>query len=154
MTLCAAFYSSASLRLSCALSAQLTRSGERCRLQGSIRHQLTYVIDSNTTGNSLRDSALSRMERARMVQLLAPTWYVTFEIRKRGLLSKKERSPRETRTFATEAEAKMFARVKLDNGLVVFAGTINPHLPKRLILSNSIANWLEEPSESATNEDQ
>jgi hypothetical protein len=74
--------------------------------------------------------------------LLAGTWYVTFEIRKRGLLSKKERSPRETRTFATEAEAKMFARAKLEEGLVVFAGTINPHSPKRLVLSHDIADWL------------
>jgi hypothetical protein len=73
---------------------------------------------------------------------VGPTWYVTFEIRKRGLLSKKERSPRETRTFATEAEAKIFARVKLEEGLVVFAGTINPQSPKRLILFHDVANWL------------
>lgn len=89
-----------------------------------------------------------------MVQLLAPAWYVTFEIRKRGLLSKKERSPRETRTFATEAEAKMFARLKLEDGLVVFAGTINPHVPKRLILSQAIANWIAEPTRPATSEDR
>jgi hypothetical protein len=73
-----------------------------------------------------------------------PVWYVTFEIRKRGLLHKKERSPRESRTFATEAEAKMFARAKLDEGLVVFAGTINPHSPKQLILSHDIARWVAE----------
>ena len=78
-----------------------------------------------------------------MVQL-APTWYVTFEIRKRGLLRKKERSPRQTRTFVTETGAKMFARVKLEEGLVVFAGTINPYSPKRLILSRDIAAWVEE----------
>jgi hypothetical protein len=91
-----------------------------------------------------------------MVQLLAPTWFVTFEIRRRGLLLKKERSPRETRTFATEAEAKTFARVKLEGGLVVFAGTINPHLPKRLILSHAIANWVAEPTAPtpAASEDQ
>jgi len=72
------------------------------------------------------------------------TWFVTFEIRKRGLLHKKERSPRDTRTFATEAEAKTFAQTKLEEGLVVFAGTINPHSPKRLILSRDIAGWLVE----------
>jgi len=83
---------------------------------------------------------------------VAPTWYVTFEIRKRGLLSKKERSPRETRTFATEAEAKKFARVKLEEELVVFAGTINPHSPKRLILSYDISSWVEE--QPASNQDQ
>jgi hypothetical protein len=74
-----------------------------------------------------------------------PAWFVTFEIHKRGLLAKKERSPRESRIFATEAEAKLFARAKLEEGLIVFAGTvINPHSPKRLILSRDIANWLEE----------
>ncbi|MBR0696308.1 hypothetical protein [Bradyrhizobium lablabi] len=83
---------------------------------------------------------------------MRPTWYVTFEIRKRGLLSKKERSPRETRTFATEAEAKTFARVKLEEGLVVSAGTINPYSPKRLILAHDVASWVDEQIES--NEDR
>ena len=74
------------------------------------------------------------------------TWYVTFETRKQGLLLSKRRSPRETRTFATEAEAKVFARAKLDEGLVVFAGTINPYLPRRHIPSADIHMWLaEEP---------
>nr|WP_245334130.1 hypothetical protein [Bradyrhizobium guangdongense] len=78
------------------------------------------------------------------------TWYVTFEVRRRGLLLR-QRSPRETKTFATEAEAKLFARAKLDEGLAVFAGTINPHLPRRLIPSSGIAAWLseEEPSGAA-----
>ena len=75
------------------------------------------------------------------------TWSVTFEIRKRGLLHKKERSSRETRTFATEAEAKTFAQARLEEGLVVFAGTINPHSPKRLILERDIADWLVDQSE-------
>ena len=60
-----------------------------------------------------------------------PIWFVTFEIRKRGILPK-QRSPRETRTFATEGEAKIFARSKLEEGLTVFAGTINPHYPNGL----------------------
>ena len=70
-----------------------------------------------------------------------PTWYVTFEVRKRGILPK-QRCPRETRTFVTEAEAKAFARSKLDEGLTVFAGTINPHTPKRLVPSSQIYTWL------------
>jgi hypothetical protein len=70
-----------------------------------------------------------------------PIWFVTFEIRKRGILPK-QRSPRETRTFATEHEAKIFARSMLEEGLTVFAGTINPHLPKRLVLSSQIYAWL------------
>ena len=72
------------------------------------------------------------------------TWYVTFEIRKRGVRRYKERSPRLTRTFATETEAKAFARLKLDEGMVVFAGTINPYSPKRLVLSRDMADWIEE----------
>ena len=75
------------------------------------------------------------------------TWFVTFEIRKRGLLLKKERSARETHTFATEAEAKMFAQKKLEEGLIVFAGTINPYSPRRVILSHDIAGWLVEECE-------
>jgi hypothetical protein len=77
-----------------------------------------------------------------------PIWYVTAEVRKSGMLLK-QRSPRETRTFATEAEAKIFARSKLDDGLAVFAGTINPFSPKRLILSSQIPAWLaEEPADN------
>ena len=70
-----------------------------------------------------------------------PIWYVTFEVRRRGILPRR-RSPRETRTFATEAEAKIFARAKLDEGLVVYAGTINPYTPKRLAPSSQIDSWL------------
>ena len=74
---------------------------------------------------------------------MPPTWYVTFESRPRGVLPKR-RSPRETRTFATEGEAKIFARSRLDEGLIVFAGTINPHLPRRHIPSSHVPMWLAE----------
>jgi hypothetical protein len=80
---------------------------------------------------------------------MIPTWYVTFEVRKHGILPK-QRSPRETRTFATEDEARLFARAKLDEGLAVFAGTINPHLPKRLIPASAIHEWLAEERDSAS----
>jgi len=72
-----------------------------------------------------------------------PIWYVTVELRKSGILPR-QRSPRETKTFATEADAKTFARSRADEGLAVFAGTINPYSPKRLILSSQIPAWLEE----------
>jgi hypothetical protein len=71
------------------------------------------------------------------------TWYVTFEVDKRGMLPKR-RSPRGTETFATEAEAKRFARSKFDEGLIVFAGTLNPHSPRELINADGILNWLAE----------
>jgi len=35
---------------------------------------------------------------------MQPTWYVTYEVHKRGILPKR-RSPRLTTTFETEAEA-------------------------------------------------
>jgi len=77
-----------------------------------------------------------------------PTWYVTFQIHQRGILPR-QRSPRETKTFATEREAKLFARTKLDEGLAVFAGTINPHLPRRLIPATAIGAWLAEEQDGA-----
>ena len=73
---------------------------------------------------------------------MAHAWYVTFEAQKRGVFPKR-RSPRVTRTFETEAEAKAFARARFDEGLVVFAGTINPYLPRQLIASSKIPSWLE-----------
>ena len=74
------------------------------------------------------------------------TWYVTFEIPWRGTAVRGRRS-RSTLTFKTEMEAKNFARAKFDGGLVVTAGTIIPHLPKRAIASGSIPSWLEEGRE-------
>jgi hypothetical protein len=41
-------------------------------------------------------------------------------------------------------EARNFARGKFDEGLVVTAGTIIPHLPRRAIPSGSIPSWLDE----------
>ncbi|WP_445222529.1 hypothetical protein ACKWRH_34780 [Bradyrhizobium sp. Pa8] len=79
---------------------------------------------------------------------MIPTWYVTFEVQKRGMLPR-QRSPRETRTFVTEHDAKLFARAKLDEGLAVFAGTINPHLPRRLIPASGINAWLADGQDSA-----
>jgi hypothetical protein len=69
-------------------------------------------------------------------------WYVTFEVPRRGVLPER-RSPRTTRTFATETDAKNFARAKLNEGLTIFAGTLNPYLPKLVVPSDSIHAWLE-----------
>jgi len=79
---------------------------------------------------------------------MIPTWYVTVEVQRRGILPR-QRSPRETKTFATEHEAKLFARAKRDEGLSVFAGTINPHSPKRLIPSSGINAWLADDQDNA-----
>jgi hypothetical protein len=71
------------------------------------------------------------------------TWYVTFEIPWRGTAVRRRRS-RSTQTFESETEAKNFARLKFEEGLIVSAGTIIPHLPRRAIASGSILSWLEE----------
>ena len=71
---------------------------------------------------------------------MSPTWYVTVEVRP-GVLPR-PRSPRLTSTFETEAEAKNFARTKLREGRIVFAGTINPFTPRRTVPSHVIATWV------------
>jgi hypothetical protein len=71
---------------------------------------------------------------------------VTFEVPRRGTLIRR-RSPRSTRTFATEAEAREFARMKFGEGLVVTAGTIIPYLPRQAIPSTGIPAWLESAEE-------
>src|SRR3954470_5935784 len=70
------------------------------------------------------------------------TWYVTFEVPRSGTLVQR-RNPRLTKTFETEAEAKDFARTKFEGGLIVTAGTITPHLPRRAIPSEGIPAWLD-----------
>ena len=46
-----------------------------------------------------------------------------------------------------QREAKKFARAKLAETQHVTAGTLNPHLPKRMIASAQMLEWLEEPDE-------
>jgi hypothetical protein len=80
------------------------------------------------------------------------TWYVTFEVHRSGMLSSRRRGPRETMTFDTEAEAKNFARTKFHDGLIVYAGTINPFSPKQVISSKEMPHWLDEtPEQSPAN---
>jgi hypothetical protein len=74
------------------------------------------------------------------------TWFVTFELHKRGTLLK-QRSPRATKTFETEKEAREFARVKFNDGLTVYAGTINPHKPRRTIPLSDFPAWLDDERE-------
>jgi len=76
------------------------------------------------------------------VESMSHTWFVTFEVQRRGVLPER-RSPRATATFKTEAEARSFARTKLNKRLAVHAGTINPHLPRRIIPLKGIPSWFE-----------
>jgi hypothetical protein len=70
-------------------------------------------------------------------------WYVTFEVPRTGTLVRQRRS-RSTLTFETEDEAKDFARTKFNEGLIVTASTIIPHVPRRAFASDMIPSWLEE----------
>jgi hypothetical protein len=71
-------------------------------------------------------------------------WYVSFEM-PRAPIGKKQPYSRKTRTFESEIEAKNFAKEKLQNSSNVNAGTLNPFLPKRVITSAQIFEWLEAP---------
>ncbi len=70
------------------------------------------------------------------------TWFVSFEVPRSKTVIKR-RSPRLTKTFKTEAEAMDFARTKFEGGLIVTAGTIIPHLPRRAVPSAEIQAWLD-----------
>jgi hypothetical protein len=70
------------------------------------------------------------------------TWYITYEVPTDGTQLRR-RHPRLTRTFETEAAAKDFARTKFNDGLIVTAGTVNPHLPRVSIASAETPAWLE-----------
>jgi hypothetical protein len=71
-------------------------------------------------------------------------WYVSFESKVRPPGQKRSQM-RATEVFQTEQEAKAFARVKVAEDLIVNAGTLNPHVPKRTIASMQIVGWLNEP---------
>ena len=70
------------------------------------------------------------------------TWYVSFEAPPARAGEKRPYS-RTTRTFQNEGEAKDFARDKLQISRDVSAGTLNPFLPKRVITSAQVHEWLE-----------
>jgi hypothetical protein len=72
-------------------------------------------------------------------------WYVSIDkpSQKRPSLSRAP-SPRQSKSFPTEIEAKQFARAMLSEGFKVMAGTMNSHLPRRLIAASEIERWIEE----------
>src|SRR3954469_19859582 len=83
----------------------------------------------------------TRLDRSNGSRMNHP-WHVSVEVPNSGTLVRR-RSPRLTKTFQSEAEAREFARVKFEDGLIVAAGTINPHLPRRAIASADIPDWLK-----------
>jgi hypothetical protein len=79
-----------------------------------------------------------------MADRLKHIWYVSFEVPPAPTGVKQSYS-RKTRTFQSEIEAKDFAKEQLQNSRNVNAGTLNPFLPKRVITSTQIYEWLEAP---------
>jgi hypothetical protein len=79
-----------------------------------------------------------------MADRLKHIWYVSFEV-PRAPTGEKRPYSRKTRTFQSEIDAKAFAKEKLQVSLNVNAGTLNPFLPKRVITSAQIYQWLEAP---------
>jgi len=71
-------------------------------------------------------------------------WYVSFE--QKRMRPARRAFSRGTETFRSELAAKEFAKQKLTETKNVTAGTLNPHLPKRVISSAQIIEWLEEPN--------
>jgi hypothetical protein len=71
-------------------------------------------------------------------------WYVSYTVKSHD---GPRRYARRTRTFETEEDAKLFARESAANNLRLTAGTINPHLPKRIISTTEMATWLETPAQ-------
>jgi hypothetical protein len=79
-----------------------------------------------------------------MATRLKHIWYVSFEM-PRAPIGGKQPYSRKTSTFQSEIEAKNFAKGKLQNSRNVNAGTLNPFLPKRVITSAQMYEWLEAP---------
>jgi hypothetical protein len=73
------------------------------------------------------------------------TWYVSFEPKHR--MPGQRGFMRKTETFRSEQDAKAFVKAKLTDGSNINAGTLNPHLPKRIIASVDLLDWLNEPDD-------
>src|ERR1700753_4490520 len=69
------------------------------------------------------------------------TWFVSFEVRREA---KRRTFARATETFASERDAKQFAKAKLSLGQTVSAGTINPYQPKRTVTPMRVSPWIAE----------
>ena len=67
-------------------------------------------------------------------------WYVSYTVKSDR---NRRRTARMTRTFDTEEHAKLFAREIATNSQRLTAGTINPHLPKKVIAATDVAAWVE-----------
>ena len=70
-------------------------------------------------------------------------WYVSFFTHGDPTLRGANRKyARATRSFKTEADAKSFAREIVENGWTASAGTLNPHLPKKIVSPDRVLDWI------------
>jgi hypothetical protein len=84
------------------------------------------------------DSILTGRERTPTAS--GPIWFVSYEPN-----DGRPRSHRRvTRRFTSEPDAKKFATARLADATRMTAGTVNPHVPKRVIGSAQIVGWLAE----------
>jgi hypothetical protein len=70
-----------------------------------------------------------------------PIWFVSY---KPNEISRKVSHQRLTETFLSESEAKIFAKARFADSTNITAGTLNPHLPKRVIGSVQIVAWFDD----------
>ena len=92
----------------------------------------------------------ARLKLIMAKKLKRSTWYVSFVPIER--LPGQRAFIRKTETFRSEQDAKAFAKAKLADGLNIIAGTLNPHLPKRIIALAQILDWLNEPDGDSRDE--
>lgn len=128
-------------------------SGERsrgaaARVHGPILDHRGKPISGHAAGFEPTSQARVDIRRHRrsafksvMAKRVKNTWYVSY--RPRESISRGY-SPRTAEAFPSEVEAKIFARSKLGKLRYLAAGTLNPHLPKRVIGPESMAEWLAE----------
>jgi hypothetical protein len=76
------------------------------------------------------------------------TWYVSFETCDGKQPWGRRPYTRRTSTFQCESAAKEFANARLKDSRNVAAGTLNSYLPKRVICSEQIAQWIEEEEDA------
>jgi hypothetical protein len=73
---------------------------------------------------------------------LTDHWFVSVRLR-RGLGSFS--SPKEAKTFPTEAQAKQYAKEMLSDRHKIIAGTLNGYQPvRRIIPTSDLYRWLQE----------
>lgn len=120
------------------LALRRWRSSPRlARLQPGEVRKMEPTLSKRPTYPNLRTSGAIDHHKTAMIERTKHTWFVSY---KKSAANRDH--ARQTETFATEIEAKKFVQKVEEKGL--FAGTINPHWPKRTISSDQIADWLDE----------